>query len=83
MQPSIFRTALYGAMAHFALFMTAYALKMPGLERVLLEPVATLLRTSVPGTAQAQWYGYSVAVLAGTSFVWGLALSACVRLVRA
>jgi len=26
MQPSIFRTALYGAMAHFALFMTAYAL---------------------------------------------------------
>ena len=83
MSPSTPRCAFYGALAHFALFMTAYALQMPGLERVLLEPVATVLKAAVPAAAQAEWYGHGIAVLAGTSLLWGLALAACVRLARA
>lgn len=61
---------LAGAVVHFAAFLIAHTLGLTGVQRVLLEPIASALGTVRP-ESEPSWYTASLLILSAASLLWG------------
>lgn len=61
---------LAGAVVHFAAFLIAHTLGLSGIQRVLLEPVASALGMVRP-ESEPSWYTSSLLILSAASLLWG------------